>query len=582
MTFKQYFYDLLLEANPDKRVEFLYQKYKTKLYKLFDEHWKYFSEEAMVEGLLGANAIHNLDDSKPSDWETFIKNFITRVVNKIDPEQGKYTDWILKGLLHIDINEPSNKGHFTRFWEDGYKIKEDIQRWKKYKKDIVSIEPKYGDINTFKSFVELFALFKFSPEMRKRMREAEHSEKMKSAEKDAEKIYNSENYMIVVPKTQEASCAYGRGTRWCTAATGSNNYFHRYNNQGPLYIVINKKTQEKYQFHFQSQQYMDAEDDQLDIDQFFDENPEMKTPLVDLALKNSAEDFALDIDPERVISSLDQLDEGALKRTVGNSAFVAVRYGLTNPEKVNAVQNIFLFEKDKCWIDTKQDWNDLAEDFIASSRHGGETEWAKNILSGDSGVWDYDNGASYDPDYWDWLDKDSQLLIQKYILGAYNADIRTMEQARKIIEANDDEHIKDLLTRAYDDASTSSIESAYYAMAVDAITDSLGTNHKYGPNNTLWFAWDSKTLLNTIVEMKEHFNENISPHDFLSKYSEYQRDENELTIPNFDNVHAYPKVKEHGEIFNNRIQSDIDIPENPQQKQVELSSFRHYFEQVVK
>jgi hypothetical protein len=571
-SFKEYFYQLVLEANVDKRIEFLYQKYKTKLYKLFDEHWKYFATEAMIEGLLGANAIEQLDTDKPADWESFIKNFIARVIQKIDPDQGKYTDWILKGLIGVAKYDQKNK-FLGRFWEDGYKIKNDVNDWKKYKKYLLKYDNKATDLNHFDDLHHLHIVLSLAPEIKSAKRAEQEKESLKAAEKDSEKVYNSENYMIVVPKTQEASCAYGRGTRWCTAATGSNNYFHRYNNQGPLYIVIDKKTQEKYQFHFQSEQYMDAEDDRLDLDQFFDENPEMKNPLVDLALKNSAEDFALNIDPERVISSLDQLDEGALKRSVGNSAFVAVRYGLTNPEKVNAVQDIFVFEKDRCWIDTKQDWDDLAEDFIASSRGGGETEWAKNILNGDSGVWNHDNGNSYDSDYWDWLDKDSQLLIQKYILSVYNTGIQTMEEARTIVEENDDEHIKELLTYAFDDSYSSAAESKYYELAIDAITDSLGSYHKYGPNNTLRFAWDTNKLLNTVVEMKEHFNENISPHDFISKYSEYQRDEDELTIPDFDRIDSYPTKKEQGKVFNQRIQNDIQIPE----QQLELSSFKQYF-----
>ena len=50
-----------------------------------------------------------------------------------------------------------------------------------------------------------------------------------------------------------------KNTQWCTAADG-NNQFNYYNSQGPLYININKADNEKYQFHFESDQFMDETD----------------------------------------------------------------------------------------------------------------------------------------------------------------------------------------------------------------------------------------------------------------------------------------------------------------------------------
>ena len=148
-----------------------------------------------------------------------------------------------------------------------------------------------------------------------------------------------------------------------------------------------------------------------------------------------------------------------------------------------------------------------------------------------------------------------------------------MEEARTIVEENDDEHIKELLTRAFDDAYASATESEYYRLAIDAITDSLGGIYKYGPNNTLWFKWDTNELLNTVVEMKEHFNENISPHYFIAMYARYRNEEGELTVPDFERAYPYPDKKDQGEVFNQRIQNDIEIPD----QQLELSSFRRFF-----
>ena len=56
----------------------------------------------------------------------------------------------------------------------------------------------------------------------------------------------------------KASCELGEKTEWCTA--GGRNMYNRYIKQGPLYIFIDPKTGDKYQFHYESNQFMDAND----------------------------------------------------------------------------------------------------------------------------------------------------------------------------------------------------------------------------------------------------------------------------------------------------------------------------------
>ncbi len=58
---------------------------------------------------------------------------------------------------------------------------------------------------------------------------------------DSEKIYSSEHADVYWVKDQEASCYIGQGTRWCTAASKSTNYFSEYNANGPLLIINFKK-----------------------------------------------------------------------------------------------------------------------------------------------------------------------------------------------------------------------------------------------------------------------------------------------------------------------------------------------------
>lgn len=80
-------------------------------------------------------------------------------------------------------------------------------------------------------------------------------------------IFETDELTILSPKTEEASCYYGRGTRWCTAATRGENRFDWYTkdspNAAPLYIVIPKQPKyegEKYQLQFVEKMFCDEKD----------------------------------------------------------------------------------------------------------------------------------------------------------------------------------------------------------------------------------------------------------------------------------------------------------------------------------
>ena len=66
-------------------------------------------------------------------------------------------------------------------------------------------------------------------------------------------LYEDDSWRVIVPQDEPASCYYGQGTRWCTAATKGNNMFKYYHGIAPILIAIPKQPEhpgEKYQFHF--------------------------------------------------------------------------------------------------------------------------------------------------------------------------------------------------------------------------------------------------------------------------------------------------------------------------------------------
>ena len=52
--------------------------------------------------------------------------------------------------------------------------------------------------------------------------------------------------------------------------------YQQYSKNGPLYIMIKKSNpSEKYQFHFESKQFMDKDDHRINIKEFFNEKNEL-------------------------------------------------------------------------------------------------------------------------------------------------------------------------------------------------------------------------------------------------------------------------------------------------------------------
>lgn len=96
-------------------------------------------------------------------------------------------------------------------------------------KDITNYHPYF--IQTLKNIVE---------------ESKSNKEKEKEAKSQVEKLYEDDEYLVLKPKTYEASCYYGAGTKWCTSSKDTRKHFKDYTDQGELYYFINKKNGNKY------------------------------------------------------------------------------------------------------------------------------------------------------------------------------------------------------------------------------------------------------------------------------------------------------------------------------------------------
>ena len=96
------------------------------------------------------------------------------------------------------------------------------------------------------------------------------------AEQGTEIFRDDNEWTIAALHNKGAACSWGKGTDWCTAAPGLNYFEDYYRKDDPLFFFQQKKYIQddvdrpptKYQFHYGSSQFMDANDNRVDKETF--------------------------------------------------------------------------------------------------------------------------------------------------------------------------------------------------------------------------------------------------------------------------------------------------------------------------
>ena len=135
--------------------------------------------------------------------------------------------------------------------------------------------------------------------------------------KDTEVVLENNEVTVYYPKTEEASCYYGQGTKWCTAATRGENMFEEYHNKGPLYIIIGKDG-DKYQLHVESSSLMDASDEEVDYKDVISKYPSLET----------FEPMNQFIQNEKFLQAVENDDLINVKEALKNGADPTIKYNL--------------------------------------------------------------------------------------------------------------------------------------------------------------------------------------------------------------------------------------------------------------
>jgi len=153
---------------------------------------------------------NRIDDFKTKYRTKFNQEQIDRIIQNV-PQ--KYLMWV--GKIFDSINFNSNFNDLV------IKLREF---------DKISSNLPLTDINSYNNLEQLAkALFDYANRPRRQVKKVE----------GGNVVYEDDRFFVVNPLTHQASCYYGKGTKWCTAAD-SDYQFKQYNDDAKLFYILDK------------------------------------------------------------------------------------------------------------------------------------------------------------------------------------------------------------------------------------------------------------------------------------------------------------------------------------------------------
>lgn len=266
---------------------------------------------------------------------------------------GSYSQWLLNYYVDVIPNSCIDLGYefgsrsFDEctsvnrelFLEDLYKVKDDLTKFDRFKNQI---DPNFRDINKIKSVDQLYGLVKDFKLIKKGTKEEKEAAKKTYEYPGSEIVYKGSNWTVIKISDagqlgKNAACFFGGyhepdmgESRWCTSSPGLS-YFEKYIKDGPLYVILPNQTTkfgqktglpvERYQFHFESNQFMDRHDhDMIDLVEFLTSNSELKDFFKSIFLVSLNK--KLDLGAERLTIKYPDSNEGKFIKLYGFDEFI--------------------------------------------------------------------------------------------------------------------------------------------------------------------------------------------------------------------------------------------------------------------
>jgi hypothetical protein len=151
-----------------------------------------------------------VDDFKAKYGQKFEPNKLNELISKITP---KYLTWVGKTFDNINFEE-----NFPKL----------VEALKKF--DKISTNLPKTDINQYQNLNELLTdIQTYENRNRRDVKKVE----------GGNVVFDDGRFFVVNPLDHNASCYYGKGTKWCTAAE-TDSHFKRYNEDGKLFYIIDR------------------------------------------------------------------------------------------------------------------------------------------------------------------------------------------------------------------------------------------------------------------------------------------------------------------------------------------------------
>jgi len=151
-----------------------------------------------------------VDDFKSKYGQKFTPNILNELISNIAP---KYLTWVGKVFDNIGFED-----NFPKL----------VEALKKF--DKISTNLPKTDINQYQNLNELLNdIHIYENRNRRDVRRVE----------GGNVVFDDGRFFVVNPLDHNASCYYGKGTKWCTAAE-SDTHFKKYNEDGKLFYIIDR------------------------------------------------------------------------------------------------------------------------------------------------------------------------------------------------------------------------------------------------------------------------------------------------------------------------------------------------------
>ena len=275
----------------------------------------------------------------PSDFNNLINYDPTY---KGGNELGKYGKWILSlynnyikdDIAHKKWEDQKNQGNnypepirkSSEKLEDFEKLPELLRQY-----DVINDKVK-NDISNIKSISDLYSFVNTHKSQgisdNSKVNHAKDLVK-KSVKNGGEIVFQDNNWIVLIPETLKSSVVFGEDTNWCTTSPNGdmyNGYKDRYG--GDYFINVNLTNGDLYQFHFESNQYMDSTDKEINIVDFLNNNQDLFN-----FYKNYFKDSLIDKSSIGIIFIDNPTEEEQLK-AVGFNFGRALQYIKNPSEKV--------------------------------------------------------------------------------------------------------------------------------------------------------------------------------------------------------------------------------------------------------